>query len=140
MVVSKNSSDTGFPMKTINCILFSISRELVFLFRFYCILACYISYTLRSLVPEIVSYYKTVSPWLGDNCVSKCRSDSFPHTKYTSSCVETLRNTLWCFFLFSNPGEKVWKVRKTMRQICPTVFLHFMTFSSTIGNQRCFAP
>ena len=31
--------------------------------------------------------------------------------------------------LFSNPGEKVLKTRKTMGQICPTLFLHLFTFS-----------
>ena len=31
--------------------------------------------------------------------------------------------------LFSNSGEKVWKARKTMGEIWPTVFLHFMIFS-----------
>ena len=32
-------------------------------------------------------------------------------------------------FLVSNHGEKVMKSRKTMGQICPTVFPVFLTFS-----------
>ena len=31
--------------------------------------------------------------------------------------------------LFSNPGEKVQKARKAMGQICPIIFLLFMTIS-----------
>ena len=31
--------------------------------------------------------------------------------------------------LFSNPGEKVQKARKAMGNICPIIFLLFMTFS-----------
>ena len=69
---------------------------------------------------------------LGDNCVSKRSSDSFSHTKYMSSCVENSQNHTLMFFLFSNPREKVWKARKTMGQICPIVFLHFMTFSQRL--------
>ena len=38
--------------------------------------------------------------------------------------------------LFSNPGEKVWKARKTMGQIGPTVFLHFMTFSPQLETNN----
>ena len=34
------------------------------------------------------------------------------------------------FLLFSNPGEKVWKARRTMGRFCPTVFLHLLTFPS----------
>ena len=34
--------------------------------------------------------------------------------------------------LFSNPGEKVWKAKKTVGQICHIVFLNFMTFSSRL--------
>ena len=43
-------------------------------------------------------------------------------------------------WLFSNPGEKVQKARKAMGQICPIIFLLFMTFSpqlETNDKLRC---
>ena len=38
--------------------------------------------------------------------------------------------------LFSNPGEKVWNAKETMEQICPTFFLHFMTFSPQLETNN----
>ena len=48
--------------------------------------------TLRSLVHEIFSHYRTVSPRLGDHYASKCSSDNFPHTKHILLCVENCQN------------------------------------------------
>ena len=48
--------------------------------------------TLRSWINDIFSYNRTVSPWLGDSYVSKCYSENFSHTKYTSPCVENRQN------------------------------------------------
>ena len=53
--------------------------------------------------------------------MSKRSSDSFPHTKDMSPCMETLRTTLWWFLVLQFFG-KFWKARKIMGQICPTVF------------------
>ena len=84
--------------------------------------------TLRSWVHKMLSHYKSVSPRLGENCVSTCSSDSFPHTKYMSTMRGKPLESHFDVSLFSNPGKKVWKARKTMRQICPPFFLYFMTF------------
>ena len=52
----------------------------------------YICCILKSWVHAIFSHYRTVSLQLGDNYASKCSSDNFPHTKYTSTCVENCQN------------------------------------------------
>ena len=54
-------------------------------------------FTLRSWVHEMFSHLKTVSPGLGDNYASKCSFDCFPHTKYTSPCVENSQNRTLMF-------------------------------------------
>ena len=43
-----------------------------------------------------------------------------------------LSTTQFDVSLFSNPVEKVWQARNTMGMICPTLFLHFMTFSQQL--------
>ena len=61
--------------------------------------------TLRSWVHEIFSPYRTVSPQLEDNYASKCSSDSFPHTKHISLCVENCQITLKCIVGLQLRGE-----------------------------------
>ena len=39
-------------------------------------------------------------------------------------------------WLFSNPGEKVQKAREAMGQICPIIFLLFMTFSPLLETNN----
>ena len=98
-------------------------------------------WTLRSWVHEILSQYRTVSPRLGDNCLSKCLSNSFPHTKYMSPCVENCQNHTLMFCCSLIPGRRFEKKSKLMGHICPTVFsLHFITFSApleTIDALQC---
>ena len=71
----------------------------------------YLSWTLRSWVHEIVSKYRTVSPWLGDISVSKSSSDSFPHTKYMS-CMENSQNNTLMFCCSPILGRRFEKQRK----------------------------
>ena len=89
-----------------------------------------ISCTLRSLVTEIFSHSRTVSLRLGDNCVSKCSSDSFPHTKYMSSCMENSQTHALMFCCSPILGRRFEKQGKLWGRFVPQFFFfHFMTFS-----------
>ena len=82
----------------------------------------HISCTLRSWVHDIFSYPKTVSPQLGDKCVSKCSSDSFPRTKYTSSCVANSQNLTFMFHCSLIPGRRFEKQGKIWERFVPQFF------------------
>ena len=51
------------------------------------------------------------------------------HTKIYVTMRGKLSEPHFDVLLFSNPGDKVQKARKTMGQICTTVLIIFMTFS-----------
>ena len=68
--------------------------------------------TLRSWVHEMFSHYRTVTPRLGDNSLSKCSSNSFSHTKYMSSCVENSQNHTLMFCCSPIPRRRFEKRRK----------------------------
>ena len=80
--------------------------------------------------------FLTVTPPLGDNYASKCSSDKFPQTKYTSPCVEHCPELHCNALLVSNFAEKVMKWRKTVGQIGPIVFLAFHAFSPVLENNE----
>ena len=75
----------------------------------HCLWMCF---TLRSWVRDMFSHFRTVSPGLGDNYASKCSSDSFPHTKYMSPCVENSQNHTLMFRFSPIPGRKFEKQGK----------------------------
>ena len=52
------------------------------------------------------SHFRTFSPGLGDNYASKCNSDSFSHTKYTSPYVENSQNQTLKFSFSPIPGRR----------------------------------
>ena len=90
--------------------------------------------TLRSWIHAIFSHYSTVSSRLGDNYVSKCSSNNFPHKFFLTMCGKLLE----LHFkpkLVSNRGEKVMKWKTTVWQICLIVFLAFQTFSPGLDNK-----
>ena len=78
--------------------------------------------TLRSWVHKILSHYRTVSPQLGDNCVSKSRSDSFPHIKYMSPCVENSKNHTLMFCCPPIPGRRFEKQGKLWHRFVSQFF------------------
>ena len=61
----------------------------------------------------------------------------FKHKIYVNIC-EKLSESHFDVLLFSNPGDSVWKAKKTMGQICPTLFLHLMTLSPRLENKNVF--
>ena len=96
----------------------------------------YIRCTLRSWVYEIFWHSRTISPWVGDNCVSKCSSDRIPHTKYMSSCVENSQNhTLMfcCSLILGRRFEKHGNYGKDLSYSSSP----FHDLLPTIGDQRC---
>ena len=66
-----------------------------------------------------ISHFKTYSLQLGDNCVSKCSSDSFPHKKNMSPCVKNSQNHTYMFLCSPIPGTRFEKQGKLS---CLTVF------------------
>ena len=74
---------------------------------------------------SFVKFYNS----LPANCVSNCCFDNFSTHKIYVAMHGKISELHFDVLLFSNPGEKVWKLRTTMGHVCPTVFLHFMTFS-----------
>ena len=97
----------GVRVRGQTCSIISIANQFLWL-------CC----TLRSWVHEILSHYRTVSPRLGDNYVSKCSSDSFPHTKYVSPCVVKCQKYIamhhWSHVLtlFFTPSPHDWRTTK----------------------------
>ena len=84
--------------------------------------------SLRSWAHEIFSHYRTVSRNLETTVCQNVALIVF-QTQNTWHHAGKISEPHFDVLLFSNPREKVWKARKTMGPICPTVFLHFMTFS-----------
>ena len=87
--------------------------------------------------PEILSP-RNVLTGLGDNYVSKCSSDSFPHTKICHHAWKTLRTTLWCFVFLQSRGEGL-KSKENygtdLSHSCSPLYDLF----PTIKDQRCIA-
>ena len=68
-------------------------------------------------------------------CVKMWLWQFFKHKIYVTIC-EKLSESHFDVSLFSNPGDSVWKARKTMGQICTTLFLHLMTLSPRLENNN----
>ena len=79
------------------------------LVKFLIILICC---TLRSWVHAIFYHYRSVSPRLRDNYMSKCSSDNFPHKKYTSPCVENCQNNIAMHCWSPIAGRRSWNREK----------------------------
>ena len=77
--------------------------------------------TLRSWVHEIMSHYRTISPRLGDNCVSKFSSDSFPHANYVTMPENSQNHTLM-FHCSPIPGRRFEKQGKLWDRFVPQFF------------------
>ena len=76
---------------------------------------CCLRSTLRSLVNDIFSHYKTVSPHFGDNYALKCSSDNFSHTH----AWKTVRTKLQC-----TVGLQSWGEGHEMDKNCGTNLSH----------------
>ena len=72
----------------------------------------YLISTLRSWVHKMFSHFRILYLVLGDKYVSKCSSDSFPHTKYMSPCVENSQNHTLIFRFSPIPGRRFEKQGK----------------------------
>ena len=112
-LVEPNQMELGFVItndkasyvdKEDSICLFSIARE-----------AALNEQQIKPCVP-----YRTVSP--RDNCLSKCTSDSFPHTKYMSSSVENSHNHTLMFCCPPIPGRRFEKQGKLWDRSVPQLF------------------
>ena len=81
------------------------------------------------LGPLDFSHYRTVSPRLGDNCVLKCSSDSFPHSTYLSACEENSQNRTLMFLCSPILERRLQTQEKLRDRFVPQFPPHFMTFS-----------
>ena len=89
--------------------------------------------TLRSWVNEMFTHSRTVSPRLENNYASKCISDNFPHTKYTSPCVEKCQNCI-AMDCFSPIAVKSHEKKKNNGTSLSRSFPRFLDLLPIIGE------